>query len=241
MRQTDLKDAVAVITGGSRGIGREIALLLAGNGAQVVICARGYDDLQQTAEVVRGKGGKCEYVAVDITEKTQVDALAALVLGKHGKVDILVNNAGVGVCKPFLDSTPREWDRVIDTNLKGVFLCSQAFASAMAERKKGIIINIASGAGKTGMENLSIYCASKFGLIGMTESMKKELGLFGIEVAYICPGFVRTGFFRDFPADFRLPPNALKPEAVAVQVLRLITRRDTWRGKIGSLANRLAS
>jgi short-subunit dehydrogenase len=107
----------------------------------------------------------------------------------------------------------------------------------MAERKRGLIINIASGAGKAGMRNLSIYCASKFGLIGMTESMKKELGQFGIEVAYLCPGFVRTGFFRDFPTDFRLPSNAVEPEVIAGQVLKLITRRDSWRKRIGLLTD----
>jgi 3-oxoacyl-[acyl-carrier protein] reductase len=224
-----LKDKVAVVTGGSRGIGRAVAFALARRGAKVMVCARNEDDLNKTSEAIGKEGGACIYKVADISDEKQVGALASETLSVYGRADVLVNNAGVGAYVPLVDSTPEDWDRIIDTNLKGAFLCSRAFVPIMMERKTGYIINIASGAGKSGMKNLSIYCASKFGLVGFTESIKKELKGTGVKALCLCPGYVKTGFFRNYPPGFHLPSNAVEPEDVAEKVVKSITRRGKMK------------
>lgn len=233
----NLKDKVSVVTGGSSGIGRTIASLLASNGARVIICARTIEDLRNTSEIIKTDGGDCSYIKADISDEKEVNRLARKVLDRYGQVDILVNNAGVGLYKPLADSTSDDWDKIINTNLRGPFLCSKAFSRIMIQQKSGCIINIASKAGKEGIKNLSIYCASKFGVIGLTEAMKKELADFGIEVFCICPSYVRSDFFRNFPADFSLPLSTVEPEAVAKQVLAIITHRSKLRRYLIHVAN----
>lgn len=224
-----LRDKVAVVTGGSRGIGKAIAILLAENGAHVVICARKGEDLKAASDLINGRGGRCEYILADVSDEKQTANLADEVLRNHGYVDILINNAGVGVYKPFTESSLEDWDTVINTNLKGPFLCSKAFAPSMMKRREGCIINIISGAGKTPMKNLSTYCASKFGLVGLSGSMRKELKDSGIRVLCLFPGYIKTPFYGNFPMDFRLPSKAKRPEAVAEEVLRALTQRNKLR------------
>ena len=225
MACTNLDDKITVITGGSRGIGKAIAILLAKKGANVIICARKAEDLKIVSDLIRRDGGHCSYVVADISDEKQVDSLVEDVMRNYGRIDILVNNAGVGVYNPLIYSSLNDWESVINTNLKGPFLCSKAFVPFMIQQKKGYIINIASGAGKVGMKNLSVYCSSKFGLIGLTKAMQKELKEFGIDVLYLCPGYVKTSFFINYPTDFQLPSNAKEPDEVAKKVLNLITHQ----------------
>jgi 3-oxoacyl-[acyl-carrier protein] reductase len=235
MKYKDIKDKVVVITGGSRGIGKAIAILLAENGADVIVCARKEDELIKVSDLIKSRNGKCEYVIADISDEGQVAKLAANTMKIHGRVDILINNAGVGRYKRFIDSTSEDWDTIINTNLKGVFLCSRAFVPFMITQKSGYIVNIISGAGKSPMRNLSIYCASKFGLAGLTKTMKKELKEFNISVLCLYPGYVKTSFFKNFPVGFNFPANAKEPETVAREVMKVITQT----GKIGIWCSKL--
>ena len=197
--------------------------MLSKYGAKVIICARDLDALKQTSECIQNKGGICSYQTVDICQEKEVDSFAQNVLDNYGRVDILVNNAGLATYHPLMETTSENWDRTIDTNLRGTFLCSRAFGRIMLRQNSGYIMNIASKAGKHGMKNLSAYCASKFGVVGLTESMKEELKPFGIKVYCVCPTYVRTDFFNNFPENFSLPPTSLQPENVAEQVLRILT------------------
>lgn len=223
------KQKVSVVTGGSRGIGKAIALALARKGSKVVICARNITELSKTATDISTAGGDCSYVCIDITEEEQVNLLAKRVLKEHAKIDILVNSAGVGKYASIIATSCNEWDKIIDTNLKGTFLCSKIFARSMVKQRSGCIVTIASRAGKRGMKNLGAYCASKFGVVGLTESMREELKDFGIEVLCVFPSYVRTEFFKDFHPNFTLPRSALEPEEVAEQVLRMINDRSKLR------------
>ncbi len=204
-----------VITGGSRGIGKAIAVLFAKNGAKVFICARNIEELKKVSDLIQRSGGVCNYVAADVTDEKQVEVIVKKVLEMYQRIDILINNAGVGVYKLLIDSKTNDWDYVMNTNLRAPFLCSKAFAPIMIKQKNGYIINIASGAGRVGLKNLSIYCASKFGLIGLTKSMRKELRDYGIDVFYICPGYVKTHFFDNFPKDFQSPAKTEEPDKIA--------------------------
>jgi NAD(P)-dependent dehydrogenase (short-subunit alcohol dehydrogenase family) len=217
-----LSGKVALVTGGSRGIGKEIARLLAREGAAVVICARNIDGLRETASSISRSGGRCVYREADITDEGQVNAMAREVVRLYGRIDILINNAGVGVYKPLAASTAEDWETVMDTNLKGAFFCARVCSGIMMRQHSGIIVNVASGAGKKGFANLSIYCASKFGLLGLTDSLKRELKQYGIDVLAVTPGYTRTAFFEAFPDSFKVPDGAQKPREAARLVLKKI-------------------
>jgi 3-oxoacyl-[acyl-carrier protein] reductase len=234
----ELEGKVVVITGGSRGIGKAIAVLFAEKGARIVICARNVEDLRKTSDQLTASGGSCHHFVTDVRVESDVAALAAGVVREFGRVDILVNNAGVGTFKPLLNTTIEDWDAVIDTNLRGPFLCVKAFAPIMIGQRNGCIVNIISGAGKKAMENLSIYCASKFGLLGLTKSVEKEFKAYGLRVVYLCPGFVKTSFFENFPVHFRVPSDAQEPHAIAQEVLRIV-KGNCRKAKIRSLIGRM--
>jgi len=231
-----LVNKIVVITGGSRGIGRSIALLLAEKGANIIICARSVDELEITMKMITAKGGSCSYFWVDLIDPIQIDNLVSEIIAKFNCIDILINNAGIGIYKPFVNCSLDDWNQIINTNLRSVFLCCKAIAPYMMKKKDGHIINIASGAGKKGMKNFSIYCASKFGLIGLTESISEELKQFGVNVSYLCPGYVRTDFFRNFPQGFELPQESKDPEEIAEKVLNQIVYRITIKGFLRKIA-----
>ncbi len=204
----DIKNKIAIVTGGNKGIGKAIAFLLAKRGASVTICGRSTESLDTTCKEIRDGGGVCSSVTADVTDENQVSSMVRKTLCDFGRIDILINNAGVGILKPIWECSSADWDYVMDTNLKGYFLCSKAVIPIMKKQNEGYILNIASGAGRQGIENLSIYCASKFGTIGLSESMKKDLWKFGIQVDYICPGYVKTDFFKEVST--RLSANAYR-------------------------------
>ena len=220
----DVRNQIVIVTGGSKGIGRAIAYSLARAGALVTICARSKEPLEITCKEIRNAGGNCSYVTSDVTNEDQVNSMVDKTLCDFGRIDILVNNAGVGILKPIWECNLADWNYVMDTNLKGYFLCSKAVIPIMKKQREGYILNVASGAGRQGFENLSIYCASKFGTIGLSKAMRKDLWKFGIQVDFVCPGYVKTDFFKEAP-EYQQMHSGVEPETVAEEVLKKITRR----------------
>jgi NAD(P)-dependent dehydrogenase (short-subunit alcohol dehydrogenase family) len=217
----DLAGHVALITGGSRGIGKAIACKLAQLGAAVSICARNAPALEKTAEELSAAGAKVRSQAVDVTKAPEVAALVEATEKELGPITILVNNAGIGGpgFGPFHEKSEDDWQRVLDTNLKSVFLVSRAVASLMIARRRGDIINISSLAGKNTFAGGGIYCASKWGLQGLAGCMAEDLRGFGIRVSLICPGSVATEFSGRTLKD---PTKVLTPADVAHAVSMLV-------------------
>ena len=189
-----LSGAVAVVTGGSRGIGLAIARRLAKLGARVCICGRDAAHLEAATAELRRDGAKILAAPADVSRASDIRALVERTQRELGPIDILVNNAGTYRSGPIHQLTESDWDVVLDTNLKSVFLVSGAVIPSMIERKRGHIINISSLAGKNAFAGGGIYCASKWGLQGLTACMAEDLRAYGIRVASICPGTVATDF-----------------------------------------------
>src|SRR3989338_6601265 len=191
----NLKDKVAIITGARRGMGKADALLFAKAGAKVVVSDISQEDCQIVVKEIEKAGGEAIAVQCDVSKKSEVDNLVKSAVDKWGRVDILVNNAGICPFKSFLEMTEEDWDKVLDINLKGYFLCAQAAAKEMAKQKSGVIVNIASiamGQQGVGFSNIVHYCASKGGIVGMTEALAVELAPFNIRVNAIAPGVIDT-------------------------------------------------
>ena len=212
---------VALITGASRGIGLAIARRLGKMGARVSICARDQSKLEEAVSVLRAEGSDVLASAADVTREDQISTLVRNTEQNLGPIDILVNNAGIGIFGPFLQQSEADWDAVINTNLKSVFLMSLAVAPEMIQRKTGQIINIGSLAGKNTFANGAIYCASKWGLLGLTGCMAEDLRGHGIRVSAICPGSVNTEFSPHAGKD---ASKMLQPDDVANAVATLVTQ-----------------
>jgi len=163
-------------------------------------------------------------IRCDVSKSSEVDHLTKLTIAKFKFINILVNNAGIVFVKKLHDTSEEEWDKTIDTNLKGAFLCAKAVLPSMIQNRSGVIINVSSGAGKTGFPELSAYCASKFGMIGLTESLAWEVGNYGIRVMAICLGEVDTKMQEDVdPHYYRNNKyKMLKPKTVAEKILEMI-------------------
>jgi NAD(P)-dependent dehydrogenase (short-subunit alcohol dehydrogenase family) len=216
-----LAQTVALVTGGNRGIGKAIALRLASLGAAVAISGRDSDALNGTSAELTALGvGVFSHVA-DVTRRADVENLVAEAERALGPVSILVNNAGIGVFGPAHERSEEEWDKVLDTNLKSVFLVSKAVAPSMISRKRGDIINISSLAGLNAFPGGGIYCASKWGVQGLSACMAEDLRGYGIRVSLICPGSVATEFSHSGPKD---PNKALSAEDVAHAVETIVTQ-----------------
>jgi len=198
-----------------------IAQSLAGMGAAVAISARDRGKLDEAAAALRQSGARVEAIPADLVHSTDIESLAKQTEQKLGPIDILVNNAGLGIFGPAQNATEADWDKMLDTNLKAVFLLSKAVAPGMIERRAGHIINIASLAGKNAMAGGAIYCASKWGLLGLTKSMAEDLRPYGIRVSAVCPGSVATEFSPHAKKD---PKKMLQAEDVAHAVETLLTQ-----------------
>ena len=191
-----LPGKVAIVTGGRRGIGKAIALALAEAGADIAICDRVIEDgeLQAVAEEVKQLGQRSLAVQADITQKADVDNLVQRVTDEFGVIDILVNNAAMNIRAPLLELREDGWDRVIDTDLKGYYLCSQAVGKIMVAQKRGNIINIASTVGIKAAPEMGAYCIAKAGVVMLTRVLGLELAQYNIRVNAIAPYMVKTKF-----------------------------------------------
>ena len=188
-----LEGKVAIVTGGSKGIGREIGLVFAEAGADVVVCSRGLDSsLEDVAEEIRTLGRRSLAVPADIRKKSDVERLVQRTVEEFDVIDILVNNAGVLLVAPFVDHSEEDWDRIMDTNLKGYYLCSQAVVKKMMEQKKGNIINMASIRSIGASRERVGYCVSKAGVVMLTRVMALEFASYNIRVNGIAPGWIKT-------------------------------------------------
>jgi 3-oxoacyl-[acyl-carrier protein] reductase len=221
--QASLSSAVALVTGGSRGIGRAIALRLAELGASVAICGRHQDSLHATLGELRQLVSNSLAHLADVSQPGDVSALVQKTQSSLGPISILVNNAGIGVFGPIQEKSESDFDRVININLKSVFLVSRAVIPSMIERGAGDIINIGSLAGHNTFTGGGLYCASKWGLHGLSGSMAEDLRGYGIRVSTVCPGSVATDFSGQGKKDD--PSKALSPEDVALAVEMLVTQR----------------
>ena len=217
-----LEGKVAIITGASRGIGLAVAHRLGTLGAKLSLCARDARKLESAAGELRAAGAAAVFsAAVDVTHGEQILAFVQNSEKALGPVEILVNNAGIGYFGPTHEATEATWDSVLDTNLRSVFLASKAVAPGMIARRGGHIINIASLAGKNAFAGGGIYCASKWGLLGLTECMAEDLRGYGIRVSAICPGSVATDFSPHGKKDIS---KMLQPEDIAHVVEMLVTQ-----------------
>jgi 3-oxoacyl-[acyl-carrier protein] reductase len=183
---------VAVVTGGAKGIGRAIAIHLAAGGAKLVLAGRSEGPLEELKAEIQGQGGEAVAVRADVAVEADVADLCQSALDAFGKVEILVNNAGVTRDGLLLRMSDADWDQVIDTNLKGAFHCTRAFARPMVRQKWGRIVNIASVIGLIGNAGQTNYAASKAGLLGLTKAVAKELASRHITVNAVAPGFIET-------------------------------------------------
>lgn len=191
-----LKDRVAIVTGGGGGIGRAIADLIAREGGKVVVIDIDLRAAEETLGMIRDRGGQAHAVKTDVTQKTEVRRMVEETRATYGRIDILVNNAGGDTKGSIVDFPEETWDMLIDVNLKGVFLCTQAVVPTMIEHHYGRIVNMSSMAGKTGEALTSLYCAAKFGVIGFTQAVAQEVGKYNITVNAVCPGPVNTELIR---------------------------------------------
>jgi NAD(P)-dependent dehydrogenase (short-subunit alcohol dehydrogenase family) len=229
----DLTGKTAIVTGARRGIGRGIALALAKAGADIAVADISLEDCQKAVDEIEALGRKGLAVKCDVTQKSEVEEMVAQTIGEFGKVDILVNNAGIAPTKPFLEITEGDWDKVLDINLKGYFLCAQAAAREMVKNGSGKIVNTASvamGQAGVGFPNLAHYCASKGGVAALTEELCLELTPQGINVNAVAPGVIETAMSEPVLTDpkvkegllARIPKKRVgQPEDVAAAVVFL--------------------
>ena len=212
---SQLANQIAVISGAGRGIGRAIALKLATAGADIVCISRTVENAEKVAQEVRALGRKAWSHAVDVADATAVTAVAGKILSEAGKVDILVNNAGMTRDGLLMRMSEADWDVVLDTNLKGAFLLTQAFSRSFLKQRSGRIINISSVIGLIGNAGQCNYAASKAGLLGFTKAVAKEFASRGITVNALAPGFIETDMTAVLSAEMktelitRIPLNSL--------------------------------
>jgi 3-oxoacyl-[acyl-carrier protein] reductase len=217
-----LAGQVAVVTGAGRGIGAAIAQKLSELGATAVVCGRTRSTLESTARTIATAGGKAEAVVCDVTDLASVESAAVRVESSFGRVDILVNNAGIGgFGGPLHLLLPDSWDKILNTNLRGVYYAVRAFAPMMIRARSGHIINISSLAGKNALPNGAAYAASKWGLNGLSYSLAEELRSYNIRVAVICPGSTNTDLGPHAGKD---QSKMLQPDDVAHAVAMLVTQ-----------------
>ena len=199
-----LADRVALVTGGSRGIGREIVLRLAGMGASVIINYReSAEAAREVLEQVLAGNGSAELLPFDVASQDQVDDAFKKVVDQHEKIDILVNNAGITIDGLLMRQPAPDWDRIIDVNLRGIFHCTKAASRRMVRQRYGRIVNLTSVTGQMGNAGQAVYAATKAGIVGFTKAMARELAPRGITVNAVAPGFIETEMTAALDEDTR--------------------------------------
>jgi NAD(P)-dependent dehydrogenase (short-subunit alcohol dehydrogenase family) len=231
----ELKDLVCVITGAGKGIGRSIAEKYFQEGAKIALWDQS-ETVEDVASIIDPTGERTFSVTADVRDEKQVSEAVSRIMGRFGRIDVLVYNAGISRHKPLEETTVEIWNDVIDTNLKGAFLCCRAVAPFMKEQKRGKIVNIASLGGRTGRPGVGInYAASKAGVVGITQLLAKELGPSGIYVNAIAPGPILTEQTKQYPPEVFASWNVGRaivkdglPEDVADAAVFLSSRRSDW-------------
>lgn len=215
-----LKGKAAIVTGGARGIGREIALTLAREGCDLSLCDVNPDTLAVAQKEIEALGRQCMTGVVDVTKAAQVEEFVQKTLDKFGKIDILVNNAGITKDTLLVRMSEADWDAVLGVNLKGAFNCTRAAAKIMMKQRDGRIVNMASIIGIVGNAGQANYAASKGGLIALTKSVAKELASRNVRVNAIAPGFIQTEMTA------KLPDNIKSEMLKAIPMSKLGTVND---------------
>lgn len=217
-----LENKTIIITGSGRGIGKYIAKRLGKEGANIVVTGRVESDIEKVCNEINDDGGSAIFIKGDVTREEDVRDIINKTIHKFGKIDVLVNNAGVGLRKLLWETRVEEFEEIMDVNVKGVFLYMKNIIPKM---KEGLIINISSGAGKEGIPTLSVYCASKFAVIGLTEAAAGEVGT-NIKIVALCPGSANTGMFKKmFPGE----KADLEPEEVAEKIADICIHPGKYR------------
>jgi len=233
----DLSGQVALVTGGSRGLGRAMAAALAQAGASLALCARTPGDLESARDELRAAGARVEIFRMDVLDPAGIQAAVDAALAAFGRIDILVNDAGVNVRKPVLELSPEEWDRVIDTNLRGYFLVARAVVPQMIARGRGKVINVSSILGAVGLPSQLAYASSKGGVVQMTKVMALEWARQGVNVNAIAPTYFETPLTEPLRQDpernrfivERTPMGRWgKPEELAGTVVFLASRASDF-------------
>jgi NAD(P)-dependent dehydrogenase (short-subunit alcohol dehydrogenase family) len=234
----ELHNKVALITGGTTGIGRDTAILFAKNGAKVVISGRRETEGNETISLVRAAGGDGLFVKSDVSKSADIQSLIQKTIEKFGRLDLAFNNAGVeGQWKPIIEQSEEDWDSVIDINLKGVWLCLKYEIQQMLKQGSGAIVNMSSVAGLMGAAGAAVYVASKHGVIGLTRTAALECAAKGIRVNAVCPAVIETAMAERAFADPEVNKSILaqhpigrfgKPMEIAEAVLWLCSDKSSF-------------
>lgn len=223
-----LTDRVAIVTGGGTGIGQETAIALAGEGAKVIVFGRRPEPLEETVALIKKAGGEAKAVPGDVTSAEDIGRLRDAAESLYGRLDVLVNNAGTGMVKPFMGTTPEDFDLVYQVDLRSVFTVTQAMVPLLKKNAKGSVINISSILGVLGAYNSAAYCAAKGGVNNLTRAMAADLGP-EIRVNCICPSHVETPMMQG-------PLDALRSKNKMDRLTRLFPlKRIATAGEIAGI------
>ncbi len=232
-----LENKVALVTGAATGIGRATAIALAKEGAKVMVTDINEKEGLETVNRIEKDGGKAKFLHLDVSKKEQVDAVVMEIFTTEGSLDLAVNNAGIGGVPNALHEVKFEnWEKMMNINLTGVFLCLQAEIKCMLQKGGGRIVNVASLAGLNGMPGGSSYSAAKHGVIGLTKSVAVEYGKLNIRTNAVCPGFIQTPILDGVPQSMldnstntRVPMKRIgQPEEVAKAIVWLLSEDSTY-------------
>jgi len=231
----ELTGKVALVTGAAQGIGKAVALMLARNGADIVVSDVNVEKAQETSQEIQSLGRKALALKVDVSRPDDVDRMVQTIVEQLGKIDILINNAGIARDKLILRMTEEDWDAVLDVNLKGTFNCTKAVVRHMMKQRSGRIVNIASVVGEMGNAGQANYAASKAGVIGLTKTIAREFAQRGITVNAIAPGYIQTPMTDALPEKAKeelkrmIPMERLgQPEDVAQAALFLVSEASSY-------------
>lgn len=231
----ELIGKIALVTGAAQGIGRAIALLLAEQGADVIVSDINLEKARETAQEIEARGRRALAIQANVAIPAEVEQMVETIIEQFGRIDILVNNAGITRDRLILRMTEEDWDVVLDVNLKGTFNCTKAALRHMTKQRSGKIVNIASVSGEMGNPGQANYAASKAGVIGFTKTIAREFAARGINVNAIAPGFIQTAMTDALPEKVRetlkqmIPMERLgQPEDVAHAVLFLVSERSSY-------------